>query len=291
MKIGLFSICPDIDVDPAIVAKHAEDGGFHSYWVADHPTFPVQYETAYPGRPADGTDPDYLWKMPEPLIALMRAATATESIQLGTAILLIAERHPLHLAKEIASLDAFSNGRFHFGIGAGWCREEAEILGVDFDHRWGQARECVEIIKSCWTDDATEYHGKYYDFPAVKCYPKPSSLPHPPIYLPSIMVGGEWSERVFNRIVKWGDGWLPVVMNVQQVVDGMSKMKEIASAAGKSDKKINVNVLGALGQWRTRKGIDGFVAAGVDQVTIWMESTDLDSARFELDALAEELIV
>jgi len=104
-------------------------------------------------------------------------------------------------------------------------------------------------------------------------------------------VGSEWSERVFNRIVKWGDGWLPVVMNVQQVVDGMSKMKEIASAAGKSDKKINVNVLGALGQWRTRKGIDAFVAAGVDQVTIWMESTDLDSARFELDALAEELIV
>lgn len=290
MKIGLFSICPDIDVDPAIVAKHAEDVGFHSYWVADHPTFPVHYETAYPGRPADGIDPDYLWKMPEPLIALMRAATATETIQLGTAILLIAERHPLHLAKEIASLDCFCKGRFHFGIGAGWCREEAEILGVDFDHRWGQARECVEIIKSCWTEDATEYRGKYYDFPAVKCYPKPSSLPHPPIYLPSIMVGGEWSERVFNRIVKWGDGWLPVAMDIKQVVGGMRQMQEIAAAAGKTEKKINVNVLGALGQWRTRQDIDAFVAAGVDQVTIWMESTDVDSARSELDTLAKEII-
>ena len=104
------------------------------------------------------------------------------------------------------------------------------------------------------------------------------------------MVGGEWSERVFNRIVKWGDGWLPVAMDIKQVVDGMRQIKEIAAVAGKSEKKIHVNVLGGLGQWRTRKDIDSFIAAGIDQVTIWMESADVDSARVELDILAKEII-
>ena len=149
--------------------------------------------------------------MPDPLIALMRAATATKTLEIGTAILLAAERHPLHLAKEIASLDSYSHGRFHFGIGAGWNREECEILGVDFDHRWGQVREAIEVMKTCWVEDESEYHGKYYDFPAVKCFPKPAQRPHPPIYLPSVMFDDHWSKRVFKRIVEWGDGWLPVV--------------------------------------------------------------------------------
>lgn len=165
--------------------------------------------------------------MPDPLIALMRAATATTTLEVGTAVLLAAERHPLHLAKEIASLDSYSNGRFHCGIGAGWNREECDILGVDFDHRWGQVHEAIEVMKTCWVEDESEYHGKYYDFPAVKCFPKPAQHPHPPIYLPSVMFDDHWSKRVFKRIVEWGDGWLPLVQNVAQVVDGMNQIKEL----------------------------------------------------------------
>jgi len=127
MKVGIFCIQPDAAADPAVVASHAEGLGFASYWVPDHIILPVTYQTKYPANPGDGPDPDYLWKMPDPLIALMRAATATTTLEVGTAILLAAERNPLHLAKEIASLDSYSHGRFHFGIGAGWNREECQM--------------------------------------------------------------------------------------------------------------------------------------------------------------------
>ena len=289
MKVGIFCIQPDAAADPAVVASHAEGLGFASYWVPDHIILPVTYETKYPGKLGDGPDPEYLWKMPDPLIALIRAATATKTLEVGTAILLAAERNPLHLARQIASLDSFSNGRFHFGIGAGWNKEECEILGVDFDHRWGQVREAIEVMKICWVDDESEHHGKYYDFPAVTCFPKPAQRPHPPIYLPSVMFDDHWSKRVFKRLIEWGDGWLPVVQNVAQVVDGMHQIKELAAAAGREDKPVRVNVLRGAGQWRTRGEIEAFHAIGVEQVMIWLTTETSDDMRRELDTLAADL--
>jgi len=290
MKIGVFSILPDVGADPAIVAKHAEDLGFSSYWVPDHIVLPVKYSTPYPGNPGGGADPDYLWKMPDPMIACMRAATATTTLEVGTAVLLVPERNPLHLAKEIASLDSFSGGRFHFGNGAGWNKEECDLFGGDFDHRWTQVREAIEVMKACWIDEESEYHGKYYDYPPVRCFPKPEQRPHPPIYLPSIMFGDDWAKRVFNRIVRYGDGWLPIAENVAQIVDGMNQIKEIAAAAGKEDKHVRVNVLGAEGQWRKRKDIDAFRETGVEQVTVWLNAPDAGGIRSELDQLARDLL-
>ena len=291
MKVGIFSILPDAEADPAIVAKHAEDLGFASYWVPDHLILPVQYSTAYPGNPRPGTpDPDYLWKMPDPIVALMRAATATTRLEVGTGVLLVPERNPLHLAKEIASLDSFSGGRFHFGIGAGWNKEESEILGGDFEHRWTQVREAIEVMKTCWVDEASEYHGRYYDFPPVRCFPKPVQRPHPPIYLGGIMFGDQWAKRVFNRIVRYGDGWLPVVQNVAQVVDGQQQLREISEAAGRDPASLRVTVFGAQNQWRKRKDIDAFTEVGVEQVTIWLNGRYTDDILRELDALAAEAL-
>ncbi|MGB1882451.1 MAG: LLM class F420-dependent oxidoreductase [Gammaproteobacteria bacterium] len=290
MKVGIFCIQPDMDANPARVAAHAEALGFNSYWAPDHIILPAKYETKYPGNPGDGPDPDYLWKMPDPLIALMHAATATTTLQIGTAVLLVPERHPLHLAKEVASLDSFSGGRFHFGIGAGWNREECEIFGGDFDHRWSQVREAVEVMKTCWVDDESEHHGKYYDFPPVKCYPKPAQRPHPPVYLPSIMFGDSWAKRVFRRIVRWGDGWLPVVANVDQIVDGVNQIREIQAEEGKEDKHIRVTVLGGEDQWRTRRELDAFEGSGAEEVLIWIKAPKLDGILSELDALAAELL-
>jgi len=289
MKVGVFCIQPDAARDPAVVASHAEGLGFASYWVPDHIMLPVEFKTSYPGKQKGDPDPDYLWQMPDPMIACMHAATATKQMEVGTAVLLVPERHPLHLAKEIASLDSFSNGRFHFGIGAGWNREEAEIMGVDFDHRWSQVREAIEVMKTCWVDNESEHHGKYYDFPPVRSFPKPAQRPHPPIYLPSIMLADGWSKRVFKRIVEWGDGWLPVVENVAQVVDGMNQMKELAAATGREDKQFRVNVLGMPGQWCTRREIEAFLDVGVEQVTVWLEKENTDDIRRELDQLAAGL--
>jgi probable F420-dependent oxidoreductase len=291
MKVGIFSILPDAEADPAIVAKHAEDLGFASYWVPDHLILPVQYSTPYPGNPRPGApDPDYLWKMPDPIVALMRAATATTRLEVGTGVLLVPERNPLHLAKEIASLDSFSGGRFHFGIGAGWNKEESEILGGDFEHRWTQVREAIEVMKTCWMDEVSEYHGKYYDFPPVRCFPKPVQRPHPPVYLGGIMFGDQWAKRVFNRIVRYGDGWLPVVQNVAQVVDGMNQLSEIATAAGRDPASLRVTVFGAQHQWRKRADIDAFAALGVEQVTIWINGRYTDEILRELDALARDVL-
>jgi probable F420-dependent oxidoreductase len=220
----------------------------------------------------------------------MRAATATTCLEVGTGVLLVPERNPLHLAKEIASLDSFSGGRFHFGIGAGWNKEESEILGGDFEHRWTQVREAIEVMKTCWMDEVSEYHGKYYDFPPVRCFPKPVQRPHPPVYLGGIMFGDQWAKRVFNRIVRYGDGWLPVVQNVAQVVDGMNQLSEIATAAGRDPASLRVTVFGAQHQWRKRADIDAFAALGVEQVTIWINGRYTDEILRELDALARDVL-
>ena len=134
----------------------------------------------------------------DPFIALARASAVTETLKLGTGIVLVPERNPLVMAKEISALDLFSGGRFLFGIGAGWHREETEIMGGDFDHRWTQVRESVQVMKKLWTLEEAEHHGTYYDFPPVKCYPKPAQKPHPPVIL------GGMARNVLQRVVAWG---------------------------------------------------------------------------------------
>ena len=152
---------------------------------------------------ADGIVPESYSHFVDPFIALARASGATTTLKLGTGITLVPERNPLLLAKEISTLDFFSGGRFLFGIGTGWHREETAIMGGDFDHRWTQAREAILVMKELWTKTEAEYHGKYYDFPPVRSYPKPAQKPHPPVIL------GGHARTVLERIVEWGDGWLP----------------------------------------------------------------------------------
>lgn len=290
MEVGVFSILPDADADPALVAKHAESLGFGSYWVPDHTILPVHYSDRYPGNQGDGPDPDYLWQMPDPIVALMRAATATERIRVGTGVLLVPERNPLHLAKEIASLDHYSGGRFWFGVGAGWNREECEILGGDFDHRWTQVEEAVAVMKACWTEDQSEHHGRYYDFPPLRCFPKPAQKPHPPLLLGGILLGDQWAKRVFHRIVRWGDGWCPVVREPAQVTQGRNQLHALARTAGRDPDSLIVCVFGAEGQWRSRAEIRALERAGVNHVTIWLRERESDAILRELDNLASDVL-
>ena len=109
----------------------------------------------------------------DPLIGLATASASTHRIRLGTAISPVPEHNPLLQAKQIATLDSLSSGRFVFGIGAGWLKEETEIMGGDLEHRWSQTREAVSAMKELWTKDEAEFHGRFYDFPPVRCSPKP----------------------------------------------------------------------------------------------------------------------
>ncbi len=146
MKIGVNMRLIDDSPDVAELARVAESLGFESIWLPEHPIMPVRTDARYGGTP-DGTIPPDMAHMGDPFVGLARASAVTTNLKLGTGVCLVPERNPLLLAKEIATLDSLSGGRFIFGIGAGWLREETEIMGGDFAHRWGQTGESILAIK------------------------------------------------------------------------------------------------------------------------------------------------
>ena len=285
MKIGVFEFCIDKSVDPAMIAKRAEELGFDSFWVPEHAVIPIKTSSPYPASD-DGKIPDEYGRITDPFVSLARASAVTKTIELGTGICLIPERNPLELAKEVATLDHFSGGRFIFGIGAGWLREETEIMGGDFDHRWGQTKDAVLAMKELWTQEEAEYHGKYYDFPAVRSFPKPARKPHPPIYM-----GGS-SKYVFKRVVEWGDGWMPVLASVEYIKEGRQRLNELAEQAGRDPKEIAVLAFGFPGKFRTGDEIKELESAGVDHATIWLQQSEggEDAVLAELESLAQSVL-
>ena len=257
MSVGVSTPLPAYTVDPAFMARTAEELGFESLWYAEHPAVPVESDSPFPAT--GGEIPWTYSHFTDPYIALARASGATSTIKLGTGITLVPERNPLLLAKEIASLDRFSGGRFLFGIGTGWLREETEIFGGDFEHRWTQTREALEVMKELWTKDEAEYHGKYYNFPPVKSYPKPAQQPHPPI-----IIGG-MARNVLRRIVSHADGWLPNRVTPAEVEDSRKRLDAMAEEVGRDPKSITISV---YGQPADRDVVQSYLNAGADRVVV-----------------------
>ena len=226
MKVGVNVAVNSNTGDVGAFAKKAEDLGFQSLWMAEHPIMPVHTTSKYGGTP-DGSIPPAMSDMADPFISLAIASGTTSKIKLGTSICLIPEHNPLVQAKQIAALDYHSGGRFIFGIGTGWLREETEIMGGDFDHRWTQAKEAIEAMKEMWTKDEAEYHGHYFDFPKVRVFPKPAQKPYPPVFL------GGAAANVFKRVVNYGDGWMPYFYDVTRYANSVEKIKRLAAEAGR----------------------------------------------------------
>ena len=181
MTIGISTPLPAYTIDPAFMARKAEELGFDSIWYAEHPAVPVESASPFPST--GGEIPWQYSHFDEPYIALARASAVTKTILLATGITLVPQRHPLVLAKVIASLDYHSGGRFLFGVGTGWLKEEVELMGGNFRMRWTQTREYIEAMKALWMNDAAEYHGRFIDFPPVRVFPKPARKPHPPVII------------------------------------------------------------------------------------------------------------
>ena len=257
MSVGVSTPLPAYTVDPAFMAKRAEELGFESIWYAEHPAVPVESDSPFPAT--GGEIPWTYSHFTDPYIALARASGATSTIKLGTGITLVPERNPLLLAKEIATLDRFSGGRFLFGIGTGWLREETEIFGGDFEHRWTQTREALEVMKELWTKDEAEYHGKYFNFPPVKSYPKPTQQPHPPI-----IIGG-MARNVLRRIVSHADGWLPNRVTPAEVEDSRRRLDAMAAEVGRDPKSITISV---YGQPADGDLVRSYLNAGADRVVV-----------------------
>jgi probable F420-dependent oxidoreductase len=281
MNVGVSVPLPAYLVDVAFMARTAEELGFESFWCAEHPFIPVHTTSRFPGS-EDGTIPDSYSHFVDPFVALARASGVTKRMKLGTGIVLVPERHPLLLAKEISTLDLFSGGRFMFGIGAGWLREETQIMGGDFDHRWSQARESILAMKELWTKPEAEFHGKYYDFPPVKSFPKPAQKPHPPVIL------GGHAKSVLERVVAWGDGWLPNRITPDGLRQSRATLDRLAKDAGRNPSAITISV---HGQPADRDLIKRFHDAGATRVIVRPPTVKTEAEMgAELTRIAEAVL-
>jgi probable F420-dependent oxidoreductase len=280
MNIGVSARVSSQALDVAVIAQRAEALGFESLWLPEHSIMPVHVTTRYQGSP-DGSIPPSMSDVGDPFVGLARASAVTKTLKLGTGICLVPERNPLLLAKEIATLDHFSEGRFLFGIGAGWLREETEIMGGDFVHRWGQTREAILAMKELWTKDEAEYHGKFYDFPPVRSFPKPFQKPHPPIFL-----GGS-AQNVLQRVVAWGDGWMPTRATPEAIKRARATLDELAVAAGRQASSIEITV---YGETCDPEALKRFEEAGASRVIVRPETTDGDAALTALERVATQLL-
>lgn len=217
MKFGISTFVTDDGIDPVSLATAIEERDFHSLVIAEHTNIPASRESAYPGG---GDLPDIYYKTLDPFVTLAAAAAVTSTIELFTGIALLIQRDPIITAKEAASIDLISGGRFVFGVGAGWNLEELRNHGTDPKTRGALLDERIEAIKALWTDEPAEYHGKYVDFDPTHLRPKPVQAPHPPIY-----IGGN-SDATVKRIIRHGAGWISNPFPEEQLAKRIGQLKE-----------------------------------------------------------------
>jgi probable F420-dependent oxidoreductase len=274
MELGLAILLTDYSMQPARLGSLAEERGFESLFLAEHTHIPVSRETPYPG----GTElPREYSHTIDPFVALAAAAAVTERLKVGTGVCLVNQRDPIVTAKEVATLDHVSGGRFLFGVGAGWNKEEMRNHGTDPHTRWSLMRERVEAMKAIWTQEEAEYHGRFVDFDPIWSWPKPVQKPHPPV-----LVGGV-GDKVLDRVVAYGDEWIPNrVKNPEELGERIAELQRRAEAAGRE--RIPVTVFGAKPEERLLERLE---TAGVTRSLFYLRPEEPGDVERQLDELAE----
>ena len=220
MKFGVFGINVGPCADPAQsvrVAQHAEQLGYESVWTGEHVVLP---DPQAPPSPVPA-DTEFL----DPAIALTFIAAHTSTLKLGTGIIILPQRNPAVLAKELASVDLASNGRLLFGIGVGYLRPEFDALGVSFQRKGARTDDYVRAMQALWTQDSPRHHGEFVSFDGIQALPRPMQKPHPPI-----VVGGH-SLAAFRRAVEYGNGWYGFALNLEQTGECLQGLRD-AEAGG-----------------------------------------------------------
>jgi probable F420-dependent oxidoreductase len=236
MHTGIAIFDTDYSIPIQELARAAEERGFESLWVPEHTHIPTSRRSPFAG----GELPEQYKHTLDPFVSLTAAAMVTTRLKVGTGICLVIERDTITTAKSVASVDHVSNGRFLFGVGGGWNREEMEHHGTDFPTRFKRLEEQIRAMKAIWTKDVAEYHGKYVSFDPIWAWPKPVQKPHPPV-----VFGGE-SGYTLQRIVEIGDGWFPRGRaGADVVLKGMADLAARAAKAGRDMKTISVSVFAA----------------------------------------------
>ena len=267
MRFGVFTFLNDTGIGPVDLAVALESRGFGSLFVTEHTHIPVNTQTPYP---MGGPIPPQYYRTLDPFVSLTAAAVATESLLLGTGISLVTQRDPILTAKEVASLDLVSQGRFLFGVGVGWLREEIADHGVDPKVRGRVMDERIRAMIDIWTNDEAEFHGKYVDFDPIYSWPKPLTKPHTPLYF-----GGGAAN--FPRISEFDAGWLSLSPSADALAGDLAKLRDIAGP----DVPVIASHVGEV----TPEILAGYRDLGIEHVTVELPTQPRDETLRRLDTL------
>jgi probable F420-dependent oxidoreductase len=275
MHVGVVMFPTDRAIQPVRLAREVEARGLESLWFPEHSHIPVSRKTPWPG----GSDlPEMYWRTHDQFVALAAAAAATERIRLGTGICLVAQRDPIWLAKEVASLDTISNGRVILGVGFGWNREEMAHHGVDYAKRRALVREKILAMKRLWTQDVASYEGELVRFEPSWAWPKPVQKPHP-----KILLGGGPGPKMFAAVAEYADGWMPIDAR-DDVFGSLPGLRDAWKQAGRSERDLELDVFG------TRADGDGLARLrdqGVARAILGLPPAPAEAVLPLLDRYAE----
>ena len=274
MKFGVQIFLSDVSIQPADAAREAEARGFHSMYIPEHTHIPASRKTPPPmGEPL----PEYYYRTLDPFVALTAAAAATETIRLGTGILLVAQRDPIVTAKEIATLDFLSGGRVTIGVGFGWNQDEIEHHGVEFKRRRDITREKVLAMQALWTEEKAEFHGEFVDIEPSFAWPKPVQQPWPPLF-----IGGQGGPKLFAAVAEYGDGWMPI--GGRGIKDALPMLRAEYEARGRGPETVQVKPVGSIPD---PGKIEYFASLGVRETVLGLSHGPRDMVLEELDRYAK----
>lgn len=263
------------------LARNAEAAGVESLWSVEHVVIPVGYRSTYPYDPSGKIPAPENVPLPDPLLCLAYAAAVTKTIRLATGILILPQRHPLYVAKEAATLDVLSNGRFILGIGVGWLAEEFEALGIPFAERGGRTAEAVRALRALWSEGPCTFEGRYYRWSAVESNPKPVQRPGVPI-----VVGGH-TEISARRAARYGDGYFPGVADPERLGRLLGVLREECARVGRDPATIEITAMHYFPDLDTAKR---FRDLGVHRLAVMPPAFDAEGLERGCAELHERLI-
>ncbi|MCB1740444.1 MAG: LLM class F420-dependent oxidoreductase [Gammaproteobacteria bacterium] len=255
MKFGVAIFFTDYSIPPTELGAALEARGFESLWCPEHSHIPLSRLSPWPQR---GELPKKYYDVMDPFIALAQAAAVTRALRIGTGICLVPQRDPIQTAKEVATLDTLSAGRFLFGVGSGWNADELANHGTAFEARHEVLRERLEAMRVIWSQSKPEYHGQHVAFGPMMTWPKPVQQPAPPILL-----GGEFPHGA-RRALAFADGWMPHAHRPSyDLLDKLDAFHAMEAAAGRAPGSTPISVFGPKEE---RAELERYVDAGIDRI-------------------------
>jgi probable F420-dependent oxidoreductase len=277
--MGVYVFATDLDMDPGPLAVEIEQRGFDSMFFPEHSHIPVSRITDYPDSYGGGVLPDFYKRTYDPFVSCSFAAAATTTLEVGTGICLLALRDAVHTAKLVASVDRLSRGRFTFGVGFGWNRDEFVTHGVDWKTRHRRVREQVALMRVMWTEDVASYDGDLVSLAPSWCWPKPVQKPGPKVYL-----GGS-GPVTMKHAAEWADVWYPTPPLADPFLDeSLPRFHDMVAEAGRDPDRVAVGVAPGVVD---AAGLERYAANGVAHLNVALVAESPVAMLAQLDALAE----